>query len=1065
MKKLLWRQAMRRLSGFAIIVMGGACLLTAALPALAESNPGPISFVQRDSTLHGRVTDSLGTALPGVTIKVKGTSNGTATNANGYYQLAAPKNAVLEISYIGFQPQVVNVGSRSMIDIIMQSSATQIGETVVVAFGRQKKTEVVGAVTSINPAEMKIPSSNLTQALAGRLAGVIAYQRSGEPGQDNAEFFIRGVTTFGYKQDPLILIDGMELTTTDLARMNVDDIATFTIMKDATATSLYGARGANGVILVTTKEGKEGAARINIRLESSLSKPTRDLEMADNVTYMRLHNEAITTRNPLAITPYTQYKIDQTAAGANPVAFPSNNWQSVLLKKQTINKRGNFNVSGGGKVAMYNISGSYSHDNGLFKVDKRNNFNSGIDLKSYGLRANLNVNITPTTKAGFRFYGSFDDYNGPIQGGEYMYRLIMRSNPVLFPAYFPKDEEHEHVRHIMFGNAENGAYINPYAEMVKGYKDYSRALMLAQFEVNQDLKAITEGLRFRGMMNTNRESFFDIARNYIPFYYQMGFYDKRTDTYRYDQIEQGEEFLSNGVGKRDVTTNFYLESALDYRRVFNKYHTLSGMLVYMMRNKLEATEGDIQSSLPFRNSGLSGRLTYGYDDRYFVEFNFGYNGSERFYKTERFGFFPSAGMGWTVSNEPFWKPFKRVVNNLKLRGTYGLVGNDAIGRKQDRFFYLSNINMKNSAKGASFGFENALTQQGISISRYDNRFITWETSDKTNLGLELGLFEAINIQADFWHDYRHNILMARTTIPASMGLQATTYANMGKASSQGLDFSIDGNKHFSQNFWVGLRGNFTLSANKYRKFEEPEYNEKYLSKIGYSTNQVWGFIAERLFVDEHDVANSPRQTFSTDYMAGDIKYRDVNGDGEITDLDKVPIGNPQKPEIVYGFGVTAGYKGFDFSMFFQGMAQESFWINPGAVSPFGAYNYSGEAALPGRPVNQLMKAIADDHWSEDNRNIYALWPRLSEQMSANNAQTSTWWMRDGSFLRLKSIEIGYTLPKPLQRRYSMTNFRIYMNGTNLLTWSKFKLWDVEMAGEGLDYPIQKVFNLGLMVSF
>ena len=1020
---------------------------------------------QKKIEVRGEVRDSID-VLPGVSVTVKNHPGiGTNTDGNGKYILEVPdENSILVFKMVGYEPQEIAVTGKEVINVTLLTSSSALDEVVVVAFGKQKREDVIGSVTSINPSELKVPSSNLTTALAGRLAGVVAYQRSGEPGQDNADFFIRGVTTFGYKKDPLILIDGIELTTTDLARLQPDDIASFSIMKDATATALYGARGANGVILVTTKEGKVGKANVNLRFENSLSAPTRNVELADPITYMRLNNEAVLTRNPLQPQPYQDDKIDNTIAGTNPYAFPATNWRNELIKDYTMNRRMNMSVNGGGDVARYYVAGAFNQDNGVLKVDPRNNFNNNIDLKSYNLRSNVNINLTKSTEMIVRLNGSFDDYTGPIDGGAGMYRKIMRTNPVLFPAYYPVDKDHSFVNHILFGNYEDGNYLNPYADLQRGYKDYSRSLMLATLQLSQNLSALTEGLSVRVMANTTRNAYFDVNRFYNPFYYAAGPYDKSTGAYNLSLLNEtsGTEYLGYNEGAKLINSTFYLESALNYNHTFNKKHNVSGLLVYIMRQTLAANAGDLQLSLPTRNIGLSGRATYSYDNRYFGEFNFGYNGSERFYKTNRFGFFPSAGAAWSVSNEKFFEPLKSVVSNLRLRATYGLVGNDAIGSPSDRFFYLSNVNMNDAAKRAIFGIDNGYGRNGITVSRYSNPDITWETATKTNFALELGLFDKVQLIAEYYSELRKNILMTRV-IPTTAGLSAPIRANVGEASGKGVDLSIDYSQHLGKNFWITSRGNFTYATSKFEVYEEPNYNEKYLSRVGYPLSEQWGYIAERLFVDQKEVDNSPVQSFG-EYGAGDIKYRDLNGDGQITSLDRAPIGFPTTPEIVYGFGFSSGFKNFDISAFFQGTARESFWIDANATAPFISYRYEGESIF-GLLQNQLLKAYADDHWSEENRNLYALWPRLSATINTNNNQLSTWFMRNGAFLRLKSLEAGYTLQQKTSRKLGMEKCRIYASGTNLLTLSGYKLWDIEMAGNGLGYPIQRVFNLGVNVSF
>ena len=457
-----------------------------------------------------------------------------------------------------------------------------------------------------------------------------------------------------------------------------------------------------------------------------------------------------------------------------------------------MNQRANMSISGGGKVARYYVAGSFYKDNGVLKVDNRNNFNNNINLKTYLLRSNVDINVTKTTELGVRLYGSFDDYSGPLLSGSEMYNRVMNSNPVMFPAYYPVLPGYEHLTHIMFGNAykEGGSsagFINPYADMVKGYKEYSSSLMMAQLELRQNLDFVTPGLNFRLMGNTNRRARFDVSRQYKPFYYVASGYDRMDDTYRLDVINEteGQEWLDFNLGSRTMFSQFYMESALNYNRTFQEKHGLSAMAVFIMRQELSANANDLLQTLPFRNLGLSGRFTYNYDSRYFAEFNFGYNGSERFHKKNRFGFFPAYGVAWQLSNEKFWEPLSNTVSLFKLRATYGLVGNDAIGDPTDRFFYLSNVTMNDSGRGATFGIDNTYNRPGVSITRYDNEDISWETSEKINLGLEATVFKKWNIQADFFKEHRRSILMSRASIPEYMGLSATVRANVGKPWEKG----------------------------------------------------------------------------------------------------------------------------------------------------------------------------------------------------------------------------------------------------------------------------------------
>ncbi|RFS21427.1 TonB-dependent receptor [Chitinophaga silvatica] len=1023
---------------------------------------GNASFCQTVFTVTGKVLDTKGQAMPGVTVKVKHRPIGTITLSTGEYSIKLEKNTdTLVFSFLGYQPQEIPVNERHNIIVTLQDNRNDLNDVVIVAYGQQKKQSMVSSITTINPKEIKGPTSNLTTMLAGRISGLISYQRSGEPGADNASFFIRGITSFGSgKLDPLILIDGMESTSTELARLQPDDISGFSVLKDAAAASLYGARGANGVILVTTKSGKSGSTKMNVRLENSFSSNTRNIELADNISYMLLSNEAAITRNRLAPLPYSQNKIDHTKAGDNPYLYPNNNWLETLIKKSTSNQRANINLSGGGEKAQYYVGATMNQDNGILKTQSGNNFNSNIKLRSYEVRSNVNLKLTSTTEAIIRTTGNFDDYNGPIGGGGAIFISALNANPVLFPAIFPASDMPK-VNHPLFGNASRGAsgevYNNPYASMVSGFQQYNTSTLNVQLELKQDLNFITPGLSARAMAYTKRYSYFNLSRQYNPFFYSANPTVKDPEAYTLSLLNEktATEYLSYWPGDKIVNTTTYMEAALNYNRTFNKVHNIGGLLIGIRRNYLNGNARDLQLSLPFRNQGISGRFTYGYDNRYLFEGNFGYNGSERFAKNNRYGFFPSIGVAWNAGNEKFFEDFNRIVTKLKFRATYGLVGNDQIGDANDRFFYMSNVNLNDGDYGAYFGENYGYSRPGVSISRYPNNEITWEKSRKTNVGMDLGLWSVMNITIDAYKERRSGILMPRSYIPSTMGLAVPISSNVGVAEGKGIDVALDYNKNFGKT-WLQVRGTFTYAASKLLVNEEPEYpaNMMYLSRVGHSLGQVYGLIAERLFIDEEDVKNSPRQGFG-EVMGGDIKYRDLNGDGQITKLDMInALGYPVTPEIIYGFGFSFGYKNFDISTFFQGSARSSFFINPKAISPF---------VIDGGNQHGLLNAIAQDHWSEDNRNLYAFWPRLGLTQSDNNNQPSNWWLRNGAFLRMKSAEIGYNIGNKGLKRYRISGLRVYANGTNLFLISAFKLWDPEQGGNALGYPVQRVFNVGVNV--
>lgn len=1026
----------------------------------------PVQLAQaqdRTANLRGNISDSGGDPLTGATIQLKESTKGVIADVDGNYEFPdCPIGSTLVVSFIGMESVEQVYAGESTINFVLQYQADLLDEVTVVAFARQKKESVLASITTVEPGELKVPSSNLTTAFAGRVAGLISYQTTGEPGQDNASFFIRGITTFGAeaKKDPLILIDGIELGTDDLARLNTDDIASFSVMKDATATALYGARGANGVILVTTKEGREGKAKFNARIENSFSSATKKVDIADPVTFMRMHNESVKTRDPLGLSLYSEEKITMTERGLYSNIFPATDWYDAMFNDVISNQRVNLSVSGGGAVARYYVAANISRDKGNLKIDKRNNFNSNINLMKYNFRSNVNINLSKSTELIARLSANFDEYTGPLDGGTGMYRKVVQANPVLFnPAYEP-DEEFAYAKHILFGNYGSAQYINPYAESLRGYRDSGKNTTIVSFELKQDLNSLIEGLSARALFNFNRFSEYIVTRQYNPFYYSISQYDLQKNSYRLQRLNptEGTEFIDYTPRERYINNTFYIEASAEYNRNFNLLHDVNALFVYTMRDYKVGVADNLQLSLPARNIGLAGRFAYNYDVRYFAEFNFGYNGSERFSENNRWGFFPSFGAAWMVSNEAFFEPLTDVISQFKLKGTYGLVGNDAIGDWRDRFYYLSEINM-NSDRAVNWGTQLNYNPGGINTVRYANDRIGWETAYKTNIGFEMNTVMGLTANVDIFKETRVNILLDRV-IPSTMGVIPDVKANLGEAEGKGIDIELNYEKIVHPDLWFVGRGTFTYATSKATKWEEPDYsNTPWSSKVGHSLAQTWGYIAERLFIDDYEVANSPTQFGN--YMAGDIKYRDINNDGKISELDKVPIGFPTVPEINYGFGLTVGYKKLDASFFFQGSARQSFWLDLYRTTPF--LDSDDDDGRLGQ--NAILQAYADSYWSETNRDPYAFWPRLANYKIENNDQTSTWFMQDASFLRLKSVELGYTFPDNINKKLKMSNLRLYVSGTNLFSWSRFKLWDPEMAGNGLGYPVQRVINVGLNVGF
>jgi len=645
----------------------------------------------------------------------------------------------------------------------------------------------------------------------------------------------------------------------------------------------------------------------------------------------------------------------------------------------------------------------------------------------------------------------------------------MWSNPVDFPAVYEPDAERMLANHTLFGSTsvgDNNFKVNPYAQMVMGYEDRNENTITAQATLMQDLDFITEGLKFQAKASANTWSKYGSLRYYWPFFYTLESYNQITEEHKLFCLNPfganaGRPYLGPVNAVRDARSNFYYEARLNWERRFDK-HTVSAMTVMMVDEKLltGGNSSDIYETLPERNAGNSGRVTYDFDTRYFFEFAYGYNGSEKFTGEKRYGFFPSFGAGWLISNEKFWQQNKDLISNLKLKFTWGMVGNDAIAERKDRFFFLSAID---SGGSSSFRFGEDLQNYypGYTITRYANPDITWEVAQKYNVGLEVGFLksEAVKLQIDFFKDYRSQIYMRRENFPFTAGLEAIISGNVGKTESQGFDGSIDIQHNFNKDFWMSGRGNFTFATSKYVELDEKHYPDEYLKRKGYSPKQEWGLVAERLFVDQAEIDNSPKQDLGSAYQAGDIKYSDINKDGVINGNDRIPMGFPTVPEVQYGFGLSMGYKNFDFSFFFQGSARTSFFIN----ASVGGGDDGDEGIAPFVSRRNALKMIADDYWTETNPNVYAFWPRLSTDPMSNNTQQSSWWMRDGSFLRLKTMELGYNLP--MAKKLGMVNARVYFIGENMMLFSRFKLWDPEQKRKGLGYPLNRRFNLGIQLMF
>lgn len=1002
-------------------------------------------------TLIGTILDgSTGEALVGVSVKIKGTGDGTITDLDGKFSIGVTSQMQLEVSYIGYKTQTVMVGDLGVITIKMESDNEMLDEVVVIGAGTQKKVSVTGSIATVKGAALKLPSSSLTSSLAGKLSGIVAVTNSGEPGS-TSDFYIRGINTFGGRSTPLILLDGVEISSNDLNRIPAESIESFSLLKDASATAIYGNRGANGVMLVTTKSGTENSkATINVSLEASYFRPMNKVEFADGATYMKAYNEAAQARSSTLITSpkYTDQQILNTMNGVNPYAYPDVDWYDLIFKEGNYNQRANVNVQGGSSRVTYYMSLQANHDTGL--LDAPNYYyNPNINNWEYNFQNNISYKLTNTTTVDLRMMAQIGNKQGPNYSTSDLYKIVMQANPVAFPAYFPSEDGDEHIR---FGNAEikSGVYgQNPYAYMMSSFKETSYNTLNTSLNITQDLSALTKGLSVKALVNFKNWSESGYNRSITPYYYMVkdNSYNAETNQYELQKLQTGADYLSQSGISKSADQTFYFDFRADWKRSFGS-HNLTAMLMYMMREY----RSDV---LPNRNQGYSGRLTYDYENRYLLEFNFGYNGSERLAAGERFEFFPAASLGWVVSSEKFWEPLSKYVNHLKLRGSYGLVGSDDFNGGAPHFLYQNNISI-GSADSFWTGLpSNETNRKGPAFYVLAVQNAGWEHVKKLDVGFDLSLFNQLNITFDYFRDHRDRILMARSSWPSMLGYWGSLpWSNIGEVINRGVELSVNWNKHFGKDWTVDFRGNFTYNQNEYKYVDEPDYPYVWQTKTGKPLNTLTGYVAEGLFTSQEEIANWPDQSqLGANIMPGDIKYRDINGDGAITSEDKVMLSPYNNiPRIQYGFGLNFTYKKFDFGAFFNGSAKRKIMINSG-YAPF--LSGGGDGMTSESLERNLMSWIADDHWSVENPNPNATYPRLglTSADTSNNTQPSSFWLRNGNFLRFKSLELGYRFPY----------CRVYFSGDNLAVFSPFKLWDPELSWNA--YPLQRTFNLGVQFTF
>jgi len=997
--------------------------------------------------LHGTVLDESGKPVGGASVFVKGTQTGTATDMDGKFMLEVNSaQDSLVITSVGFKTKTIVAGNVREIVINLELDVKQqkLEEVVVVGFGSQKKESVIGAITTISPEKLQTNQTRaLSNALVGQIAGIIGVKRSGEPGYDASDIWIRGINTFGVNSTPLVIVDGVQRSLDNIAP---EEIASFSVLKDATATAIYGVRGANGAIVIKTKRGAIGRPKVSLNADYGVSSPIKLPKYADGATQMEIINAARTLSGGTDLI--SQGRIDSTRRHLDPDLYPDVNWIDQVTEKYATNNRINLDVNGGTDRLRYRFIVGMFEEKGIIATDPAVNYDSKLRLQRYNVRSNIDMDLTSSTLLSVSIGGYIINRNAPGTSPTTILDWSMQTPPVVHPAVYSTGQFPKNVNRA-----------NPWVQATQtGYvKNYQNSIQ-SSVGLEQNfgkLSAALTGLTAKMLFSFDAYNWHNINRTKQPSFYMANGRDAEGNL-QFNLVETGQEFLSfskSAGGNR----NMYFELPVSYNRSFDK-HSVSGLLLYNRNDYVNVDVTTAIMSFPYRNQGLAGRFTYDYDKRYFTEFNFGYNGSENFAEGYRYGFFPSVALGWMVSNEKFMEDVS-FVNSLKLRGSWGRVGNDKISNSR-RFGYVTTIN---SSTGYRWGWTSQYSFGGVQEGDFGIPNLTWETADKTDIGIDAQLFKSLNIQFDVFRELRTNIFMLRKTIPELAGYINTPYANYGKVENRGFDANIEYSRQLGKDFSFSVLGNITYAKNKILEYDEPSgLVGTNRSRTGYNINQNYGLIADGLYTNEDflDPVNGvlkssiPQPLFGK-VLPGDIKYYDVNGDGKVGADDEVPIGKPTIPEMVYGFGFSARYKNFDIGCLFQGISNIAFII-------------SGNEMIPGSGDGSIGNILgnAGDRWTPEDPRQDAFYPRLSRSKSENNNRASTWWLKNGAFMRLKHFEIGYTLLKEKNRKLPLSNARIFVRGSDLFTLSSFKLWDPELVGTGYSaYPSSKILSLGFNVTF
>ena len=999
---------------------------------------------QAESQVTGMVTDQQKEPLPGVTVTVVGTQIRAITDMDGLFKIQVPNknSSELEFTYMGFQKKTVKVNGSKLISVALDEETTEMEEVVVTGYSSQKKASIIGSIETIKPAELQFGTTRtLSNNLAGKLSGVIGIQRSGEPGYDDSNFWIRGISTFSGSNKPLILVDGIER---DLDNVDVAEIESFSVLKDASASAMYGVRGANGVIVITTKRGKIGAPQVRFHVEHSINQPTQLPEFLDAPDYMTLLNQ-LALQDGTA-QPFTQQQIDRTRSGYDPDLYPNVNWVDAITKDYAYTTRGNLEVSGGSDFLRYSIVASYFREGGILEQDKSLIFDNATNNQQFNLRTNIDMDVTKTTLLRVNIGGYLNRFKKQRCDTDGAFGEAFRTLPFVHPARYSDGA---------IPKISNRA--NPWQTVTQqGYDFNTSSKLQTLFSVEQDLKMITPGLKAKVVFSFDRwnRSHRDRRANPGTVFPATG--RDEEGNLIYAQFEPGDESLTkeNGTGEYG-NSRVYLEADVMYNRRFGKTD-VDALLLY---NQQAYDDGSYQD---YRKQGIAGRLSATYDNRYVAEFNFGYNGSENFAKGKRYGFFPSFAIGWLLSEEHFMDNLRSTFNKIKFRASIGQAGDDNIGGR--RFAYLGTL--YTDQEGYTWGTTGQRSYRGITEGDIGVANLTWETVTKKNIGFELGLWNMLDFNFDLFQEKRKNIFMQRSIVPTQSGFVQAPWANFGKVTNKGVEMTLNFHKQWNKDWFTSAYGNFTYAKNRVDERDEPEVLKgTHRSMTGRSMNELWGLTAERLFTADDfnedgtlkDGIPTQDGVGATTLHPGDIKYIDINKDGVITEQDEGYIGGTEDPRIVYGFGGVVSYKNVDFNFFFQGSGD--------LYRVIGGQPYF----LPGGGTTTEGNAYAkniDDRWTDENQNPYAFWPRLTYGPNVNNYRRSTWWKKSMSFLRCKTIELGYTFPKQWFEKLYVKSCRVFVSGNNLFCLSSFKLWDPELGtNDGLRYPMNRSVMFGIDINF